>query len=230
MTDQELLDDAHEVLIQLAPERNFQPLYIVEAGELAGLHTPPDSMGWAMTAPFFDRNIADRLGDRYIGPGNLIVIDLRAIEQNFPGESGDHVRTIAIHELAHCLPALPVRDIPDTAEVREIQNEMMQKSCALPVPKPGAEGHYHSWTFIRRCCHLLFRASMLGIKVPPHAMTGEGWQHDITRYMLAAMAECVEMQNATFAEIEATEPPALFMDYWQRDLTFYHDFYKRESA
>jgi hypothetical protein len=161
------------------------------------------------------------------GIGNLIVLDGEAIRnESQPGQFERCLLNTALHEAGHLTPTLP--KLPPELVNYDPPAEFQARALAKlkvdePEPEPGTPDDAHDWKFARRCCHLFFRACAAGYNVPLHRLFGwSSWQSPAEHYLPHVLHECIRMQGETFAAIEATEPPAGFVELWQADLDYYH--------
>jgi hypothetical protein len=218
-----LPDDCKQMAVRIASELTRRPLYIRDARDFDGLPSNGPCLGWAHDSATTVWPLAHAVGGDWQGPGPIIAIDLAAIANNaLPNAFEQHVRSVVIHEIAHVLPPpTPLADFPHSHGLAARQLELLEAAAQKPEPEPNADP-FHNLSFIRRCCHLYYRAVVLGYGVMPHAMfVSEPWLSRLEIYFAHAIGECARMREATFHEIESLPIPAALSDQWHRDLRFY---------
>jgi hypothetical protein len=226
MTDdpliRELLESRREIAVQLAPELRARPFYVESTRLFEGLPTPSGHcLGWAFDKAITEWQYADRLGERYQGPGPIIALDGgRILEASQPGQFERVLTNVLIHETGHILPPRPPRvDLPRSPELEKFQRDVMATRLKLPAPEFGAPGDSHGADFARRCCHLLYRACAAGIDVPAFHLFGTDRHFGaVEEYLTLLLPECIKMAGSTFSEIESTDPPAGFTELWNANL------------
>jgi hypothetical protein len=228
MIDETSLAECRELALRVAPELSGQPLYLVDTQELAGLPCGDNCMGFAAIDSFMDRNIADRLGERYIGAGPVIGLDGERIKAAAePGAFEPCLRSVVVHEVAHCYPVKKISEPRDTPLTRAIQHKAMRQSWAAPRPEPIADTT-HDLNFMRRAMHLYGRAVRAGYQLPLAGLVGTFLHQSREEFYLAALLrELLEMRDAQMHEIEATSPPREFLDLWEGDVGNYKFFRER---
>jgi hypothetical protein len=123
--------------------------------------------------------------------------------------------SLLCHELAHLLPFVP--RIPTGTFRVESETTRVAWSTNETIHVPPWLGHGSD--FIRRALHLCHRADRLGLDVDifrafdgPRYGLSDAWQ-----YQFRLGVEPESMIRATFAEIEAVEPPAGFTKLFNDD-------------
>lgn len=187
---------------------------------------------WAWECPFNWRVLALlRAAGRWRGVRPIVVFDEELIDRHAHqhGWSPEKLTTtVFVHELGHCLPfeSLPdpvAQDIePDQTTLDRSAARYRRFVDAPPRPEPWA-GHGHE--FIRRALHLWWRADQAGCKIPL-SILGCGRAYGLSHareYLRALGNEPARMHDATFAEIEATPPPAEFVELFESDTTAWLD-------
>ena len=125
------------------------PLYIFGTNELGDLVSRCSCLGWACGQ--VDGNVRKCLGEKYVGPGNLIVLDGKAIaDAALPGSFHACVLNVAVHELAHCLPVcMPAAEVSATPEDLEFDGGLLAHQLTKAIRSIGLDSA-HDWRFIRR--------------------------------------------------------------------------------
>jgi hypothetical protein len=153
----------------------------------------------------------------------VISLDGDAIaEAALPGAFESAVLNVLVHEVAHAVPPQKIIYEPvDTPRARELQLVRMQRVWSTPDAEPGTQADCHDAKFIRRAIHLWIRATLAGWTVPLQRLFGSLYQSHEWVYLTLLLKEAVDVRQATFTQIEATSPPAGFVEQWQADLKFY---------
>jgi hypothetical protein len=220
--DDKIFDECRRLAACVAPELSAPArLYVLNAAA-TGRPEPASCRG--TSTRHCDSGIRDTLIDNgaWRGPGPMIVLDLTRIladvgEDDFRGD----VLQIFLHELAHILPADPVVADSEPSELtrridRELHAEFCEAACSVGA---NLVDKFHDGAFVRRCCHLWWRAITSDFAIPlPGLCAGFPYQQHPTAACFAALAgECSALEFKTFAEIEATPPPSLFAEIWEFD-------------
>jgi hypothetical protein len=234
MSSSALFSECHRLALAVAPELGDRPLYLMTQEEFAGQPSPTACLGWAEAQPVIDYNLVDILGGRWQGPGRVVCLDLPAIAQAAaaPDQVARCTLNVLLHEVGHLVPRteLPTREaeLVPTPAFKQLQLECRKLAIAIPEPEAGAADDPHDWRFIRRCCHLFYRACALGWDIPAMYLFGpRQWQSPTEFYLTLLLPECVRMSGATFQEIETEQPPAEFMQLWRQNLSHYPKFLAR---
>jgi hypothetical protein len=157
-----------------------------------------------------------------------VVVDLAAVREFArPGCFDRVLLAVATHEIGHIVPVCGVSELADVPQSRTLSLQVAARAWAS-MPAPGdSDVDSHGPAFLRRLCHLYHRAIAAGWDVSLDAtMGGDVWVHP-SRYLPLVEREVKLMAGATFAEIEATDPPAGLVDQWQRDVARRAEFYSR---
>lgn len=210
-----LLDECTTMALAVAPELARQPLYILDSARL-GLNADETGScyGWCelRTNPL----VVATLGDEWRGPGTTIALNVGAIQQAaLPGSFADAVRTVMLHELGH---AVPVREYKPAAAITPVKVAWSRRLTEVALQTRDAplnKDPHHDHTFVRRCAHLYVRATEAGFNVCSHGLLSQ-WLH-LGRYLPMLSDECTTLKHATFAEIEATDPPADLLTVFDAD-------------
>lgn len=214
MTKTIRLYECEELYPLLVREHAEHPVYVLPFEAVADLPRI-DAHGWASSGVFMDPNLIDRI-PRYRGPGTVIMLDLISIGQvASPGCFERCVRGVFIHELGH-RALYPPMEPPSTDRARDISFRAMARQSVSSPPKPFTPSDPHDAWFIRQATHLMFRALVAGVDVTTHRLYGDSFS-PFEGYLNVLLPECVNMMDATFADIAATEPPAAFTARWERD-------------
>jgi len=234
MIDSGLLSECRELAFVIAPELKKSPLYVVDGSIFDGLPTPPgDCLGWAHDGSYVDYNIRGRLGESWTTPGPIISLNRHAIQGEYGEQFRDGVLAIFLHELGHVLPPSP--HIPkddraalfDCQPIRQHQYAKAAEAVALPAPPAGSPDDSHDVRFLRRVCHLYFRAVSCGWTIPmdTNLFGGSCWFCSWPiHYLFKLLPEVIQHRQATFLEIESVPAPAGFIHLWENNLAFYQSF------
>jgi hypothetical protein len=213
-SEPKIFDECRRLAACVAPELSAAPLYVLNAAD-TGRPEPASCCGTATR--HCDSDIRDTLFDNgtWRGPGPAVVLNLTRIlaDSSHDDFRGD-VLQVFLHELGHILPTDPVAvDVEPTELMRRIDRELHAEFCEAAC-SAGADlaDKHHDGDFVRRCCHLWWRAIVAGAAIPlPGLCAGFPYQqHPTATYFMALANECAEMHDKTFAEIEATAPPERF--------------------
>jgi hypothetical protein len=221
-----LLNECHTLALAIAPELAAEmPLYVVDTDQLCE-EICAGCLGWA-TAGLRSLGLADDLPG-WQGPGNVIALDCTAILDHVGPDLFDRfTRNVCIHEAAHLLPALkPVpmpRDFELSSGVKEAALKRLKAGLDGPDQPPGEPGDPHDSRFIRRCCHLFYRACAAGYDVLMPQLFGPFhlWLSRPEFYLAVLLPECIRMHDQSFGTIENEPAPQALMDLWQSDLNFH---------
>ncbi len=123
-----------------------------------------------------------------------------------------------VHELAHVVPIKHFAELKPTPQFLEFQKQELVKGLTAPSPRPGGADDFHGPAFIRRALHLWIRATVANIDMPLDGLLT--WYSRAENYLPILLGEAINMRDKTFAEIESTEPPAMFLEQWRADLHF----------
>lgn len=222
MISPDLLTRCHDMALALARELRQRPLYVIDVSDLGDLAPRSSScLGWADISPVENAAIAARLGDRWQGAGPTIALDGAAIREQVRPEQFDRfVLGVALHETAHILPS-PTTFVSRAPSfvAATMDAYRFHKSLTAPDLDPTVDANHDS-RFVRRAMHLYVRALLQGFDVPSDFLMAQHTRPD--HYLSIALKEAVEMRDATFAEIEATDPPRDFLRQWESDIEFYN--------
>jgi hypothetical protein len=227
MIEQSLLDTGRQLLLTIAPELRQRPLYVVNIRDFDGLPGRRDCLGWALDRSITEWNYAEKLGNRWQGPGPVIALDGRAIaEEARPGQFERCVQNVLIHEAAHVLPPpQPMQDLSESPSLKAFQRAMLEHKANMPEPEPGSPRDPHDWKFARRCCHLFVRACAADYDIPVYRLLGSNlWQSGAEHYLPYVLPEAIRMRDQPFSVIDSELPPAGLMELWRADLCRYHQF------
>ncbi len=209
-----LLERCRNLAAAVAPE--LRELNILDAGAIENLAPRCGCLGWAIQHA--DYNIKAQLGERYKA-APTIVIDCKSInEQAQPGKFECCTLQVMVHELAHVVPIKHFAELKPTPQFLEFQKQELVKGLTAPSPRPGGADDFHGPAFIRRALHLWIRAAVVNIDMPLDGLLT--WYSRAENYLPILLGEAINMRDKTFAEIESTEPPAMFLEQWQADLHF----------
>jgi|GEM_PF-3270595 len=230
--DASLLSHCHAIVHRIAPE--LRGVHIVPDSVFEGLAMPPDCRGFAIESEHLTFDISERLPE-HTSTSPVIVLCPNAIREDSSDDAfRDGVMSVLLHEAAHLLPrpvaagriSPPDFSYLDCAAVRARLDERRAKAIALPEPSPDAEDAVHGWRFLRRVCHLWSRARLAGWDVPTAGLLGNSFWYcsQEAHWVMSLFSELVRLRNATFCEIESTEPPKEFMSMWQHALSTFYRF------
>lgn len=218
MIDPALIAEAKELCLAVAPELPAAgiPLYLLE--HPASLPKPSDTAAYSCGGTCIA--IRDELIARgeWFGPGPMICL----VDPCQSGDERNDLLGVALHELAHELPARKYADSEPTAMHRAMQAKVFTElanedhSGLRTIPLAG---HESAW--IRRVLHLHHRALWHGRPLPLCSLRAAGASYGlspITAYLKALAPELTEMLSFSFREIELFDPPQEFAQLWQRDL------------
>ena len=215
-----MLDALANIGLQLAPELGAAGLRVI-------LHQPdwpipPSVLAYVAKG----RHLAAREYLRSIGtwPGHWPAIILLVR----PPASVTEALPVVIHELAHCLPASPpLADIEPSDSERKMQALQLATWSARKVQdsEPWAG---HDARFVRRCCHLRYRAAWLGIDIDLTAANVAGRNYGLSHpsmYEEALATEPQRLRLKTFSEIDSGPVPKRFARLFSQDVAEWH-FYQ----
>ena len=221
--DQEILDECRALALSIAPELGDGPLYLIgdEAGG-AATNNGCGVLGWAQ--PRTSPATRELLGDRWNGDGPLISLDLRAIgATSQPGQFKRCAQAVLVHEVAHVVPRVDrADDLPDL----RIDWDRKILRHQLSEASPGfGDDPMHDDGFVRRAVHCWARASLCGFAVPVESLLP--WPAVVQHYLGPLIKECVDMRDATFAEIAKEPLPAGVALQFASDKKFARDITDR---
>lgn len=129
---------------------------------------------------------------------------------------------VLLHEVGHTLPAVePVVVAEPSARGIAYEAELVRDFAAglhLTPERPPWTRHGADW--IRRVCHLWFRAEQLGIPIRQcNIGATEDLDHGIDEYRAALGWEPTRCRNWSFSQIEAEPMPKGFIDCFIHDTT-----------
>jgi len=173
--------------------------------------------------------LRERIGQGWQGPGPVVCLLPQDIEAEWgPEHFRDGVLNTLLHELGHVLPPAKIpqddfADLFDVPALREWQRQKWAEADARPAPVPGTADDPHDWQFIRRVCHLWARAKRAGWDIPSIGLFGGSlwFVCQPAHWITALFRELVDMQDATFAQIQNSPPPDEFMQMWEGALQFH---------
>jgi len=213
----------------VAPEIFARPLYLRTFEEL-GLGVDGAS-GLAITKAYLFR---DELHGQWRGAGCLIAVNTWQIQQvakSPPFASRETKKAIArdlflqivIHELSHLVEQdYPEGDLPPWATASRIAwpretSDTVREFVVEGNPKSLPAWHDHRLPFIRAALHAVHRAA------DPHVRPSDVFDarayglSRTTAYVEALGDEPERLRRLSFVEIRNTEPPAAFVELWERD-------------
>jgi hypothetical protein len=207
------LADLRKFALLIAPELGQAPLYILDLPE-----SYPRPAGCdAFATHVLDFSLRDELLRRgeWTGPGAAIVFCR-------PAPSAADALALTVHEVGHLVPhvAPPVDREPSLDELvaeRQLLTRLAEPDTGPPILAPW--GLVHGLDFIRAALHLADRGWRRGYTFPGHSLAaGEPYGlSPLAAYAIALADEPYRLAGATFAEIEAIEPPAAFSALWAKD-------------
>jgi hypothetical protein len=219
-----MLDECQQLVRIVAP-REFPdrlPL-VIDMAELSHLPGNNDCHGWANDGSVFQLPFAERLGERYQRGDAVIALDIAGIKASAKhGHFRDCVFATMLHEIGHVVPRPTVRpDLPvPQKKLRDYQLRVMQWWEDKQKPDDPADVH-HGALFIRRAIHLFVRAAEAGVSAFLDDVLGRSkWRSCGAMYLPLLLGEALQMRGASFAEIDQTPPPRLFILQWQADLEY----------
>jgi hypothetical protein len=207
---------------EVAPELSAWPFYVIPA-------SLRDALG--QTSGTIDLAHRDRIRP-WRGRGPAVVIDCRQIRQStrepipFAMPPADRWRFDVLDTFCHELTHVLERDEPfepTTATPREVRAEIKQideriAAMAHPVDHCPAVLIQHPLQFHRLACHVAHRMRrVVPLVANPAGGRGYGFSSSF-RYAEALGNEPQMMEQASFAEIRGTKPPAAFVDLWRQDV------------
>ena len=231
MIDTALIADCKQFAEDIAPkEFTLRPLYVVDSHRFGTRFLPSDCLGTAIPAAAVLSDFRQRLGSEWCGHGHLIVLFGDTIEAAYRPEyfRAGLLQTF-VHELAH-IAHLPVGQrvadpspITVDADTRRVERAYLARCIETTEPAQTSDDCPHGWRFLRRVCHLWYRAVIAGWSIEPHGVLGSafGFGPQLPHWVCALIPELTAMTQAKFAAIEASEPPPGFMSMWGRYLTFH---------
>jgi len=219
----ELITDAYRMAATIAPELSTQPLYIIEQ--------PTDfPVPWAQG--YISRPTPLAIRDRLKAAGEwkgqgpcIVVVPEEITKETYDAHFSSRriFNRVIVHELAHAVPVVSPLEDPEPTEADCIrQLASFREWASTPEPEPGEmpwDGD-HGDRFIRRALHLYERTCLAGFDVVGAGLCA-GWQYGLSdprKYFEALGDEPERMREATFAEIEATDPPAAFAELFAADV------------
>lgn len=219
-----ILDLAHNLALAVAPELQAAPFYLVPSAlaESAGL-AMSDLRGVALVSSEFIWPLKEALGADYVGPGPIISLNLAAIEADArPGFLEPCALAVMLHEVAHVLPVREIADPIDNPETKALHVAALADACTRPDPGYGEPGDPHDLPFVRRVCHLVWRARAAGwdVRLSDALHSMGSFLAGGDRYAEALRGECEARRAATLAEIEAAPMPDELMTLWRQDCEF----------
>ena len=226
MIDSDALSAMRKLVLGIAPELRQSPLYIVTPPPdypvmtgIRAFHTPYD---FAIRADLVSRN-------EWRGKGNIICICADDIDT-------EDMLGVILHETAHALPFCePAVDFEPTPAEAARQSELITAWVTTPDTAELREPWVrHELPFIRRCLHLAYRASRLGVVIPWPAIQFAGWHYGLSgawRYSRLLGDEPARLSGCSFAEIEQTEAPPAFCELFNSDVAAWHrsDAYRSQA-
>jgi hypothetical protein len=220
MIDADLLAECREFARIVAPE--LTALNVVDVEILAGLPVRGCCLGFSGSPALKDNVVAERIPD-YEG-GAIICLDFGGIEAAAnPGCFRQCVNAVMGHETGHVVPKQEPFDIlPATPLIRAYEIERLRTDLQGPM-LDGPADVSHGAAFLRRCIHIYVRACAAGYDIPLSSMLGYAseWHSPPQYYLPYCLKEAMAMRHATFAEIEATDPPPGLVERWAADLELY---------
>jgi hypothetical protein len=236
MISPELIAECRGLVADVAPEIDGN-CYVIDASLLDGLAPSGGCLGFAFGPTTHIFEVRERLSAAGIWEGAKPVIALSAHDIADASDYGDRFRlaalNVVIHETAHLLPYTPapvperLLDISDSPSMREFQRQQVEVGEIIDkTAEPDHKYNSHNSAFIRRSVHLYARARMLGWSFPStNLFGGDAWFcSQPAHYLEQLFVEVFEHQDASFEDIEATDPPAEFTKLWDYNVDFYQSF------
>jgi len=217
MIDRDSLSAMRTLALGIAPELRESPLYIVappaDYPVMTGIRAFHCRSDFAIRADLISRG-------EWFGNGNIICICADDMDT-------EDLTGIVLHEIAHALPFCePAVELEPTPAEATRQNEVITAWATVPDAREIREPWLrHELPFIRRCLHLRYRASRLGVVVPFPAIQVAGWHYCLSgawRYSQLLGDEPIRLAGCSFAEIEQTEAPAAFNEQFNFDVKVWH--------
>lgn len=232
-SERQVFDECRRLAAAVAPELREYPLYLLDTRETNRPEHSNVYSGYTMRGGRIDphlRNVLKARG-KWRGPGPIIVLCVPMLAH---AAEGFRVKTLQVmlHELAHVLPAVRLREPtgqnPEVAAKWRYEHALSYEDDSQRGQIEAAikDADDHGARFIRVALHLWIRAVRAGWLLPltwlcaGHVtnLSPVGWFSPPSRYLEALDDEPIRMAEATFAEIEATDPPAEFSRLWEYDL------------
>lgn len=212
----DLLREAHDLALEIAPELRQSPLYILPAGDYP-LPQEIDAYAPAGIDAYWQGRL--RSSGEWQGNGHLVVIGNQVLDME-----REEVLGIVLHECCHLLPHREPMDCPVATReaIRAAFDHAVKLSTVdnpAPVVKPW--GIWHRDDFIRRTLHLSYRSEHLAgewVPLPCFRAAGRPFRLSLlSRYRRALGDEPEQLRDKTFSEIEQTPPPEAFVELWLAD-------------
>jgi hypothetical protein len=150
---------------------------------------------------------------------NVITIEARKIAE-LPGDFAQNVLGVVVHEIAHLLPAQPPLVDVRLPKVRQVYDRSIREVIASPLRTPRRDPA-HDMKFYRRCCHAAVRAADAGFEFNLYVLWDGGILPQPPHFICQLLPEALRMRSFSFAQIEATEPPAEFTANYENHITFW---------
>jgi hypothetical protein len=221
MDTPDILARCRELAFRVAPELRERPLYVIDgATSLAAGLSMAGCAGWAQGS-WMPLPLRDVLGDVYRGAGPIIALDVEVIAAAAEGDDPERCTSaVMVHELAHILPRADVPE-PNDSGFQRLADDVFAKMSNQWFERPDVEDldAMHDLAFIRRACHLTWRAVEAGYDVDIR---------DVHRQFGLCMRlfyglftpEAALMAGWSFGQIMATPPPAAAVERWEEDQAF----------
>lgn len=213
----QLVDRFPSLVAAAFPEAAGRPCYLVLESMLPVSLKPQawgyqwDSCDWA-ARPYVD----------WQGPGVAVVLCDRFIRQSMPSHLVRcALASVTLHELAH-VRALDFEEYDELAPAGLLP-ELISKELPEMETVGWPPWHTHDWRFLRNACHLLHRSQLAGqpwddatdyyvVAGPSYALS------PLWAYVEALGDEPAKLAGLTWAELQATAPPARFRHQWLADV------------
>ncbi len=213
MIDATRLEDARKFCFEIAPELQGSPLYLVN--DPASLPKPETTLAYAVIGRhiLLREHLMERGEWRGPGPMIVFVFDDRPDRRDF--------FALVAHELAHCVPYIPLPEIEPTSEQRELQASFLAAWSEAEPVDPAVPWLGHGLGFIRRVLHLHYRALWAGVPIPLPWLNCAGVARGLSpawQYLEALGSEPFRLRSATFEQIEQTKLPGEFVALWESDM------------
>lgn len=221
---------AVQKLVNLAPELLDSPFYALAYSQAKRLSVG-NSLGLAFIGAD-NAQVEAVLRDRkeWRGAGRAILLNVGAIRRLNKADASfeKHLNSIALHEVCHHLPARPPIDWPEIPggipqKLFEAANNRTKRELEAAASPDRQPWHGHGFTFLRICCHMVWRAQQIDIPLCLHSIAG-GAQYglsDFSDYLRAIGNEPSRLRNEKFSLICRMPAPAWFADVWGRDIDRY---------
>ncbi|MCI0685580.1 MAG: hypothetical protein L0Y71_26070 [Gemmataceae bacterium] len=205
---------------------------------------------WGVTGLGVDIDLRPHLGERWRGRGVGIVIADQHVRGIYPPDIASvELLGLALHELAHNLPWLPLArrcaafaETPDDADA-DAHREKTRAFVQEMPPDDGDLGrrvafahhrfHTHGDTWLRAALHCWHRVRALGSDLPLPSVIDlqrSGVQRAVQawHYNRAIGDEPARLSACSFAEILEKPLPSQFRELWEMDCNAFADSMREE--